>query len=196
MELGNLGVYNFLPEKQVCELKFGSWTYDASKIELWNVTAEEDISDFTPNGEWTLESIPVQRNVDLYQCCPDPYITIDFLITIKRKPLYYVINLIAPCTFITATAILVFCLPPDSGEKISLAVTVLLASTVFLLLVAEAMPPQSEVVPLIGEQRKFIVISTRYLRILFYCAFKVHLLFVFFCFFLLFCCYVVIIVPN
>ena len=46
---------------------------------------------------------------------------------------------------------LVFYLPPDSGEKVSLGVTVLLALTVFLLIVAETMPPQSETIPLIGE---------------------------------------------
>ncbi len=68
-----------------------------------------------------------------------------------RKPLYYLFNLVLPCVFITATTILVFYLPPDSGEKVSLGVTVLLALTVFLLMVAETMPPQSESVPLIGE---------------------------------------------
>lgn len=44
-----------------------------------------------------------------------------------------------------------FYLPADSGEKVSLGVTVLLALTVFQLLVAESMPP-SESVPLIGQQ--------------------------------------------
>ncbi|KAJ8342694.1 hypothetical protein SKAU_G00326220 [Synaphobranchus kaupii] len=43
-----------------------------------------------------------------------------------------------------------FYLPADSGEKVSLGVTVLLALTVFQLLVAESMPP-SENVPLIGK---------------------------------------------
>ncbi|XP_057206555.1 uncharacterized protein LOC130564491 [Triplophysa rosa] len=43
-----------------------------------------------------------------------------------------------------------FYLPADSGEKVSLGVTVMLALTVFQLLVAEIMPP-SENVPLIGK---------------------------------------------
>ena len=47
---------------------------------------------------------------------------------------------------------LVFYLPPDSGEKVSLGVTVLLALTVFLLMVAEAMPPQSISIPLMGNR--------------------------------------------
>jgi len=46
---------------------------------------------------------------------------------------------------------LVFFLPPESGEKVSLSVTVLLAMTVYQLLIAETIPATSEVIPLIGE---------------------------------------------
>ena len=48
-----------------------------------------------------------------------------------------------------------FYMPADAGEKVTLGITILLALTVFLLLVAETMPPQSEVVPLIGRSRIF-----------------------------------------
>lgn len=65
--------------------------------------------------------------------------------------MYYLFNLVLPAAFITATTVLVFYLPPQSGEKVSLGVTVLLALTVFLLIVAETMPPQSESIPLIGN---------------------------------------------
>ena len=68
-----------------------------------------------------------------------------------RKPLYYIFNLVLPAVFITATTILVFYLPAASGEKVSLGVTVLLALTVFLLMVAESMPPQSDSIPLMGK---------------------------------------------
>ena len=51
----------------------------------------------------------------------------------------------------SAKKVLVFCLPPDSGEKIALGVTVLLAFSVFMLAIAEKMPETSESIPLIGE---------------------------------------------
>ena len=76
---------------------------------------------------------------------------------LSRKPLYYLFNLVLPCVFITATTVLVFYLPPDSGEKVSLGVTVLLALTVFLLMVAEAMPPQSISIPLMGNRIQVLV---------------------------------------
>ena len=52
--------------------------------------------------------------------------------------------------FLALVAMLTFFLPPESGEKISLGISVLLSLTLFLLMVAETMPPTSAV-PVIGE---------------------------------------------
>lgn len=114
-----------------------------------------DTSTFVPNGEWNLLGMPVIRHVTIYDCCPEPYPTLEYKIIIQRKSLYYMTNLVLPCAFITACALLVFWLPPESGEKVSLSVTILLTTTVFLLLVAETMPAQSLVIPLICEYFAF-----------------------------------------
>lgn len=55
-----------------------------------------------------------------------------------------------PFFSILALTLLSFFLPPDSGERITLVITNLLAMTVFMLIVAEIMPATSEVVPLIS----------------------------------------------
>ena len=68
---------------------------------------------------------------------------------LQRRSSFYIFNLLLPCFLISFLAPLGFYLPADSGEKVSLGVTVLLALTVFQLMVAESMPP-SESVPLIG----------------------------------------------
>ncbi len=44
-----------------------------------------------------------------------------------------------------------FMLPCESGEKVTLGLTVLLAYSVFSFNIAENMPETSEVIPLIGE---------------------------------------------
>ena len=85
----------------------------------------------------------------------------------KRRTLYYGFNLIIPCILITLITILGFILPPDSGEKIGLRtfyllktdkkipqnpeITVMLAISMFLDIVAQMSPPTSEAVPLLGE---------------------------------------------
>jgi nicotinic acetylcholine receptor len=42
-------------------------------------------------------------------------------------------------------------IPADRGEKTSVGVTTLLSMTVFLMVVADSMPPNSDRVPLIGK---------------------------------------------
>ena len=65
--------------------------------------------------------------------------------------MFFTYNLVFPCVLLMAIGTLVFLLPPESGEKVSLSVTVLLAMTVYQLLIAETIPATSEVIPLIGQ---------------------------------------------
>ncbi|KAJ8955313.1 hypothetical protein NQ318_003406, partial [Aromia moschata] len=109
-----------------------------------------DLSDFITNGEWYLLGMPGKKNTIVYQCCPEPYVDVTFTIQIRRRTLYYFFNLIVPCVLISSMALLGFTLPPDSGEKLTLGVTILLSLTVFLNLVAEKIPTTSDAVPLIG----------------------------------------------
>ena len=54
------------------------------------------------------------------------------------------------CMFLHAFSCTGFYMPSDSGEKVTMGITTLLSMTVFLMLVAENMPPTSDVLPLIG----------------------------------------------
>uniref|UniRef100_G3RVQ9 Cholinergic receptor nicotinic alpha 7 subunit n=1 Tax=Gorilla gorilla gorilla TaxID=9595 RepID=G3RVQ9_GORGO len=95
--------------------------------------------------------VPGKRSERFYECCKEPYPDVTFTVTMRRRTLYYGLNLLIPCVLISALALLVFLLPADSGEKISLGITVLLSLTVFMLLVAEIMPATSDSVPLIAQ---------------------------------------------
>ncbi|XP_053679271.1 neuronal acetylcholine receptor subunit alpha-7 isoform X1 [Anopheles nili] len=138
-------------DDQHCEMKFGSWTYDGNQLDLvLNSDDGGDLSDFITNGEWYLIGMPGKKNTITYQCCPEPYVDITFTIQIRRRTLYYFFNLIVPCVLISSMALLGFTLPPDSGEKLTLGVTILLSLTVFLNLVAETLPQVSDAIPLLG----------------------------------------------
>lgn len=43
-----------------------------------------------------------------------------FIVTIRRRTLYYALNLLIPCVLLSSMTLLIFVLPADSGEKISL----------------------------------------------------------------------------
>ncbi|ELU07649.1 hypothetical protein CAPTEDRAFT_135405 [Capitella teleta] len=145
----SLDVTFFPWDGQSCPLKYGSIIRDMSTLDLHNISVTGDVSGFMINGEWDLIGFPVQRHVDVGLDNLE-YPVLVFEVVMQRKALYYVTNLVLPCVFITTTILLVFLLPPESGEKVSLAVTILLATTIFLTMVAELMPAQSTVVPLIS----------------------------------------------
>ncbi|XP_015990099.2 acetylcholine receptor subunit delta [Rousettus aegyptiacus] len=149
---------------QNCSLKFSSLKYTAKEITLSLKQDEEDgraypvewvIIDpegFTENGEWEIVHRPARVNVD-------PSIPLDspgrqdvtFYLIIRRKPLFYVINILVPCVLISFMINLVFYLPADCGEKTSMAISVLLAQSVFLLLISKRLPATSLAIPLIGK---------------------------------------------
>uniref|UniRef100_A0A3Q3AGP2 Neuronal acetylcholine receptor subunit alpha-7 n=1 Tax=Kryptolebias marmoratus TaxID=37003 RepID=A0A3Q3AGP2_KRYMA len=156
MSTCNVDVRWFPFDIQKCELKFGSWTYDGWLLDLQMTDA--DISGYMPNGEWDLIGVPGTRNEVFYDCCKEPYPDVTFVITIRRRTLYYALNLLIPCVLLSSMTLLIFVLPADSGEKISLGITVLLSLTVFMLLVAEIMPATSDSVPLIGQYFASIMI--------------------------------------
>ena len=76
---------------------------------------------------------------------------VTFMIYLRRKPLYYFLNIVTPCCFCIFIALLVFWLPPESGEKVSLGITVLLAFSVFQLVVADNTPKTSDFTPLLSK---------------------------------------------
>lgn len=83
---------------------------------------------------------------------------ITFKLTMRRKTLFYTVNLIIPCVGITFLTVLVFYLPSDSGEKVTLSISILLSLTVFFLLLAEIIPPTSLAVPLLGKYLLFTMV--------------------------------------
>jgi hypothetical protein len=54
-----------------------------------------------------------------------------------------------PCFFLAA--LLVFYVPSESGEKVTLGISALLSMTVFLMTIRESLPP-TEKTPLISEK--------------------------------------------
>ncbi|KAM8953081.1 acetylcholine receptor subunit delta [Pelodytes ibericus] len=165
---------NYFPfDWQNCSLKFSSLTYNAKEI---NLKLREDLDEasnkyypiewiiidpagFTENGEWEIVHIPAKKNIDT-SVSPESnkYQDITFYLIIERKPLFYIINILAPCVLIALMANLVFYLPADSGEKMTLSISVLLAQSVFLLLISQRLPETSLAIPLISKYLMFIMV--------------------------------------
>ncbi|XP_013406862.1 acetylcholine receptor subunit alpha-like 1 [Lingula anatina] len=161
----------FFPfDEQTCTMKFGSWTYDGLQVDLKHICEldghrEEfstgygiDLKDYSRSVEWDLLDVPAKRKAKYYNSKPEPHPFITFNVTLRRKTLFYTVNLIIPCVAISFLTVLTFYLPSDSGEKITLCISILLSLTVFFLLLADLIPPTSLVVPLIGKYLLFTMI--------------------------------------
>uniref|UniRef100_A0A3B5BM97 Neuronal acetylcholine receptor subunit alpha-2-like n=1 Tax=Stegastes partitus TaxID=144197 RepID=A0A3B5BM97_9TELE len=149
----------FFPfDQQSCKMKFGSWTYDRAKIDLISMDSSVDQMDYWESGEWVIINAVGKYNTKKYECCTEIYADITYYFIIRRLPLFYTINLIIPCLLISCLTVLVFYLPSQCGEKITLCISVLLSLTVFLLLITEIIPSTSLVIPLIGEYLLFTMV--------------------------------------
>lgn len=149
---------------QLCSMRFASWTYDGSQVDLLHECSTDsytkeviqngiDLRGFYESGEWDVLEVTAEKNVN-YTDAPD----ITFNVTIRRKTLFHTVNLIIPSVAISCLTILVFYLPSDSCEKITLCISILLSLNFFFLLLAEIIPPTSIVVPLIGKYLLFTMI--------------------------------------
>ncbi|PAA67275.1 hypothetical protein BOX15_Mlig000461g1 [Macrostomum lignano] len=139
-------------DQQECEMKFGSWTFDATQVVLglYENSRVVDLNDYWRSGSWDIIDCP--GNISIIEKAGQPPQTmIIYKLSIRRKTLFYTVNLIIPCVLISFLSVCVFYLPADAGEKMTLCISILLALVVFLLLVSKMLPPTSISIPLISK---------------------------------------------
>ncbi|XP_066905602.1 acetylcholine receptor subunit beta-like 1 [Halyomorpha halys] len=145
-------------DQQTCIMKFGSWTFNGNQVSLalYNNKNFVDLSDYWKSGTWDIIEVPAYLNI--YTGNQPTETDITFYITIRRKTLFYTVNLILPTVLISFLCVLVFYLPAEAGEKVTLGISILLSLVVFLLLVSKILPPTSLVLPLIAKYLLFTFI--------------------------------------
>jgi nicotinic acetylcholine receptor, invertebrate len=145
-------VKDFPFDKQCCEISLYSWAHTAEQMTILqfgnkNVT---NLTHLAHNTEWNIYNT----------CAKNETITIGegtlwwittYVIKIKRESIYYFYTLLMPCAVLSLCSLLMFWLPPDSEEKITLGVTILLAFFVNSLIVSNYTPEASSELPVIGK---------------------------------------------
>ena len=74
-------------------------------MDVTNRTQNIDLSNYVDNGEWELIGTKIVRNVKYYQCCPEPFPDIVFYLHIRRRVLYYLLNVIIPCMLLSSLSL-------------------------------------------------------------------------------------------
>ncbi|XP_067685347.1 neuronal acetylcholine receptor subunit alpha-6-like [Haliotis asinina] len=69
---------------------------------------------------------------------------VEVTFVLKRRTTFYILNNILPVVFLSFLNIFVFLLPEESGEKMSLCVSILLSYAMFLTLINSYLPANSD----------------------------------------------------
>ncbi|KAK3602110.1 hypothetical protein CHS0354_030459 [Potamilus streckersoni] len=130
-------------DAQTCKVMLIPWGSLPTEITIY---ASKDYvlkSYFSENGEWEVTSTSVTSGKT------DVLSYIEFIIKMKRRPRFILVNVLLPIIFMGILNIMVFILPAESGERVSFCITVLLAFAVFLTIVGDNLPKTSKPMPMI-----------------------------------------------
>ncbi|KAL3868221.1 hypothetical protein ACJMK2_041052 [Sinanodonta woodiana] len=129
---------------QTCTLKFVAWSYTKDEVNVMEGTKGIIMDQYEQNSEWSI----LDTSVNTLQESTDAAVV--FSIKLKRKPLFFLLNVILPVILLSLLNVCIFVLPAESGEKGSFSVTVFLALAVFLTIVTAILPQNSEKVSYLG----------------------------------------------
>lgn len=122
-------------DTQTCTLSFQMWGVESLTYKFSTQEEEVIISNYITNAQWTLKS--TQTFVDVSHRQLYKY---KVTLILKREPVYYVAVVVVPCLIFCLLNPLVFILKVESGERISLSMTMLLSYVIFLTLVCNSIP--------------------------------------------------------
>ncbi|XP_046353342.2 neuronal acetylcholine receptor subunit alpha-5-like [Haliotis rufescens] len=124
-------------DTQVCSILLSTWQTPSDKARFTPLVNKSFTNRSTDgNPLWIIKDFSGEVLRAEY-----PMFRVTF--TLKRRPAYYVFNLIIPIMLLSLLSSLVFALPLEYGDKVALSMTVLLSFTVFLTQMTDNMPRTS-----------------------------------------------------
>ena len=97
-----------------------------------------DFTDYEKSGSWDVIDVPGDIRVDEDKNTGYNNSRAYYTVHLRRKTLFYTVNLIIPSVLISCLSMVSFYLPTTAGEKITMTVSILLALVVFLQVVPVA----------------------------------------------------------
>ncbi|KAL3986598.1 cytoskeleton-associated protein 5 [Sarotherodon galilaeus] len=135
-------------DTQSCNITFSTMSLNEKTIKLGTFNSDEVLNKVSAEamvtmGEWDLKSLitfngPRARN------------RLRYMVTMERKPMLYVINLIVPLFFFLILDLASFFISEARGEKLSFKVTILLSISVLLLILQDMLPSTEKSLPMIA----------------------------------------------
>ncbi|XP_069953837.1 neuronal acetylcholine receptor subunit alpha-2-like isoform X2 [Cherax quadricarinatus] len=143
-----------------CTLIIGSWVHDGFAIDpqIMDDKPEIDIPVLVTEsgrnltrGSWELVEANMTRDVQRYECCPEPYVTIRVSILVTRNAPAYAWTVKLPAVGLSILTFVLFLLPPCAGEKIIFGGLCLILDVLFLAYTSNVITHAPSHTPLIIE---------------------------------------------
>jgi hypothetical protein len=138
ISLCNVDVTYFPFDEQTCRISLMSWGTMPNEILLKSPLSSFKLGFYYEHGTWDVTSTSSTDVVSKGMS------SIKLLTTMKRRPGFYVVNVVLPVMLLMALNSCVFILPSESGERVSYSITVLLAIAVFMTLTSDNLPKTSK----------------------------------------------------
>ncbi|KAI2650160.1 5-hydroxytryptamine receptor 3C [Labeo rohita] len=155
-----LDIYTFPFDFQNCTYTFNSYKHSRDDVQLFFLLPVEQIfknslEAITTKGEWELIDMRAEKPLLLF---------LDggwdnLIIVLRRRATLYVVNLLIPSSFLLSLDLFSFLLPPQSVDRASFKMTLILGYTVFLLLMNDLLPVTGNNLPLITSLLETIFIT-------------------------------------
>ncbi|KAK7174168.1 hypothetical protein R3I93_001378 [Phoxinus phoxinus] len=148
-----MNLYRFPFDTQSCNITLQSSAHSVNELvmntlygSVW--LTHESKETFQAQGEWELISINMtSSNSTLIWGVQNQLI---YQITIKRRPLLYLVNFMLPIFFFLVLDVTSFFIDTSGSDKLSFKVTLLLSISVMLLILNDTLPSTADKIPLIG----------------------------------------------
>ena len=132
-------------------LRYFLWFNNQTKVVNHVLLSCLDLKLISSNGYWSLRSLVIKlTNYDEKKEPKRQFREVIVSFFIGRKPMFFVLFTLVPCMIIGMLILVSFAIPAESGERIGLCATILLAVSVYLLVITDQLPEQSDTLPLIG----------------------------------------------
>ncbi|KAL4240227.1 serotonin-gated cation-selective channel [Mactra antiquata] len=133
-------------DTQTCSASYVSLGYKIHEVNLTAAIPTVSLMGYQPNALWDLIGSKVTTEAIGYGGESE----VSFTFFMKRKSAFVVVNIILPIFFLSILNVLVFVLVPESGERMGYCITTLLAIAVYMTIVSDMLPKNSEPMPVIS----------------------------------------------
>jgi hypothetical protein len=121
-------------DSQECEVQLMSEDFDGH-VTFQTLSDGVDLRFAETNSEWSI----IATSADKFNTQPEIE-QLNYKLTLKRHSKFIFLNLVLPIILLSFVNLLVFCILVASGERGSLAFTILLTFVVFMTMVATMLP--------------------------------------------------------